>query len=272
MAELLTTLVVAFGLLTLTWLVSLARGDASVVDIAWGLGFVLIGWAIYLRLADSQLWSTILLGMVTAWGPRLSIHIARRNLGHGEDYRYQKMREKSPQTFGRDSLFKVFYLQGVLMTIVSLPLQWGISRPPIAGILPVIGLALYLVGLFFESVGDWQLARFKTDPAKKDRVMDQGLWRYTRHPNYFGDFCVWWGIYLVALAAGHWWTIVGPLVMSALLMKYSGAGLLEKTIGRRRPGYDEYVARTNGFFPGPPNRAKRRRSLNRVDSREDRGP
>lgn len=256
MAELVTTLVVALGLMTLTWLVSLARSDASVVDISWGLGFFLIGWAIYLRLAEGQLWSTILLAMVTVWGLRLSIHIARRNLGHGEDYRYKKIREKSPQTFGRDSLFKVFYFQGLLMTVVSLPLQWGISRPPIAGVLPILGLALYLVGLFFESVGDWQLAKFKADPANKDRVMDQGLWRYTRHPNYFGDFCVWWGIYLVALAAGHWWTIVGPLVMTGLLMKYSGAGLLEKTIGRRRPGYDEYVARTNGFFPGPPNRAK----------------
>ena len=185
MAELVTTLVVALGLMTLTWLVSLARSDASVVDISWGLGFFLIGWAIYLRLAEGQLWSTILLAMVTVWGLRLSIHIARRNLGHGEDYRYKKMREKSPQTFGRDSLFKVFYFQGLLMTVVSLPLQWGISRPPIAGVLPILGLALYLVGLFFESVGDWQLAKFKADPANKDRVMDQGLWRYTRHPNYF---------------------------------------------------------------------------------------
>ena len=257
MAELLTTLVVVFGLMTLTWSVSIVRRDASIVDIVWGLGFVLIGWAVYLRHADGLTWSKILLAMVTVWGLRLAIHIGRRNLGKGEDYRYQAMRKKGPQTFARDSLFKVFYLQGVLMTLVSLPLQWGIGRAPDSGVLPVFGLGLYLVGLFFESVGDWQLSKFKADPANKGKVMDQGLWRYTRHPNYFGDFCVWWGIYLVALAAGHWWTIVGTLVMSALLMRYSGAGLLEKTIGSRRPGYDEYVARTNGFFPGPPKSGER---------------
>jgi len=251
--ELTTTLVVVFVLMTLTWVVSVARRDASVVDIVWGLGFVLVGWAIWLRFADGELGAGLLLGMVTVWGLRLSIHVGRRNLAKGEeDYRYRAMREKRPETFARDSLFKVFYFQGVLMALVSLPLQWGISRPPTTGLLPVLGLALYALGLFFETVGDWQLSRFKADPANKEKVMDQGLWRYTRHPNYFGDFCVWWGIYLVALAAGHWWTIVGPLIMSALLLRYSGAGLLEKTIGKRRPGYDEYAARTNMFFPGPP--------------------
>jgi steroid 5-alpha reductase family enzyme len=252
MAELGITLVIAFAWMTVGWVVSLLRRDASVVDIGWGLGFVLVAWAIYMRLADGELWARVLLAMVSLWGVRLSIHIARRNLGKGEDYRYRAMREKRPDTFARDSLFTVFYLQAVLMAIVSLPLQWGISRPPSTGALPILGLFVYALGVFFEAVGDWQLARFKADPANKDRVMDRGLWRYTRHPNYFGDFCVWWGIYLIALAAGHWWTIGGPVVMTALLMKYSGAGLLEKTIGKRRPGYAEYIRRTNGFFPGPP--------------------
>lgn len=251
MAELVTTLVVVFGLMTITWIISITRKDASVVDIVWGLGFVLVGWVIYLRFADGEPWASILLGMVTIWGLRLAIHIGRRNLKKGEDYRYKSMRDKRPETFVRDSLFKVFYFQGLLMTLVSLPLQFGISRPPDPGVVPIVGLALYLTGLFFEAGSDWQLTRFKADPTNRGKVMDQGLWRYTRHPNYFGDFCVWWGIYVVSLAAGLWWTIAGPLVMSALLMKYSGAGLLEKTIGRRRPGYEEYVARTNGFFPGP---------------------
>jgi steroid 5-alpha reductase family enzyme len=256
MPELITTLVVVFGLMTATWIVSIVRVDASVVDIVWGLGFVLIGWAIYLRLAEGDLWSQVLLAMVSIWGLRLSIYVGRRNLAKGEeDYRYQAMRKRRPDTFARDSLFIVFYFQGVLMTLISLPLQFGISQPPATGLLPILGVLVFLVGLFFESVGDWQLARFKANPANKGQVMDRGLWRYTRHPNYFGDFCVWWGIYLIALAAGHWWTIVGPLAMSALLMRYSGAGLLEKTIGRRRPGYDEYVARTNKFFPGPRRRA-----------------
>jgi steroid 5-alpha reductase family enzyme len=123
---------------------------------------------------------------------------------------------------------------------------------PLFGILDVTGIGLWIAGLTFETVGDFQLARFKADPANKDKVLDTGLWRYTRHPNYFGDFLVWWGLYLIALAGGGWWTAIGPLVMTALLIRYSGAGLLEKTIGQRRPGYAEYVQRTNAFFPGPP--------------------
>jgi steroid 5-alpha reductase family enzyme len=262
MAELILTLIVVFALMTVGWIISIVRRDASVVDIGWGLGFVLIAWASYLRFAEGELWARLLLGMATVWGLRLAIHVARRNLPKGEDYRYKAMREKGPDTFARDSLFTIFYFQGVLMTVVSLPLQWGISRPPPTAVLAYLGLAIFAVGLFFEAVGDWQLAQFKADPANRNRVMDKGLWRYTRHPNYFGDFCVWWGIYLVALAAGHWWTIVGPLVMTALLMRYSGAGLLEKTIGKRRPGYEEYVERTNGFFPGPPKKPTESTGIN----------
>ncbi|MEX0947086.1 MAG: DUF1295 domain-containing protein, partial [Acidimicrobiia bacterium] len=156
------------------------------------------------------------------------------------------------------SLGTVFGLQGVLMWLVSLPVQAGIAGSDSGetlSLLDAIGITVWLVGIFFESVGDWQLARFKANSANKGQVMDQGLWRLTRHPNYFGDFCVWWGLFFIAIAGGEWWTLVGPLVMTALLMKYSGAGLLEKTIGTRRHGYDEYARRTNAFFPGPPKKS-----------------
>jgi steroid 5-alpha reductase family enzyme len=165
------------------------------------------------------------------------------------------MRERHGRRFPLVSLVTVFGLQGLLMWAVSLPVQAGqLGTAPI-GWLDAVGVAIWGVGLFFETVGDFQLARFKADPANRGKVMDGGLWRYTRHPNYFGDFMVWWGIYLVAVAGGAWWTVVGPLVMTALLVRYSGAGLLEKTITRRRPEYAEYIRRTSGFFPLPPRRA-----------------
>lgn len=257
MVEVLTTTAsIAVGLMVITWLVSLRMDDVSIVDIVWGFGFVLIGWATFLLFTpkSDRLWAQILLTMATVWGLRLAIYIGLRKRGKGEDFRYKTMRDLAPETFPRDSLFKVFLLQAGLMWIVSLSLQAGIAFPlasGVVGLAPWLGLPLFVLGLGFEAVGDWQLARFKADPGNHGKVMDRGLWRYTRHPNYFGDFCVWWAIYVFAFDAGHWWTIIGPLVMSVLLMKYSGAGLLEKTIGKRRPGYDEYAARTNAFFPGP---------------------
>lgn len=248
---LLTTVIVALGLMILTWLVSLTVKDASIVDVVWGLGFVLIGWVTFARFPNDPP-SLIPLAMVTLWGLRLAIYIGLRKRGKGEDYRYKAMRDQARDTFPRDSLFKVFLIQAVLLWLVSLPLQIGIAAPPISvDVVVVGGILIWGLGFIFESVGDWQLARFKADPANQGKVMERGLWRYTRHPNYFGDFCVWWGIFLIALAGGHWWTVIGPIVMSVLLMKVSGAGLLEKTIGQRRPGYEEYAARTNAFFPGP---------------------
>ena len=145
------------------------------------------------------------------------------------------------------------------MWVVSLPVQVGQvpATPPALTWIDYLGAAVWLVGLLFESVGDRQLARFKADPTNEGKVMDRGLWRYTRHPNYFGDFMVWWGLYLIALATVvAWWTVIGPIVMSVLLIRVSGKAMLEKTIGKRRPGYDDYVRRTSGFFPMPPRRSR----------------
>ena len=253
----------AGGAMVLLWLVSLWRRDASIVDIFWGPGFVLVAWAVLAWVSahdlpdggDARRW--LLVSLVTVWGLRLGGYLAYRNLGKGEDYRYVAMREKAGGRFWIVSLFKVFLLQGLFLWVVSLPVQAGQlpSTPDGIGPLAVIGAVVWAVGLFFETLGDAQLARFKADPANKGRVMDRGLWRYTRHPNYFGDFSVWWGIYLVALEGhGTWWAVAGPLLMSFLLIRVSGVAMLEKTIGTRRPGYEEYVRRTSAFFPRPPRR------------------
>ena len=248
---------VVLALVTVLWGVSLAVRDSSIVDIFWGSGFVVIAWLGFAAGDDGGARSWLLALMVTAWGLRLSAYLARRNLGKGEDHRYREMRRRHGDSWPLRSLFVVFWLQGALMWVVSLPVQAAMADPATAGLGPLdwIGVAVWAVGLGFEAAGDWQLARFKADPANRGRVMDRGLWRYTRHPNYFGDFCVWWGIWLVALAAGTaWWTVVGPLLMSFLLIRVSGVAMLERSIGKRREGYEDYAGRTSAFFPRPPRR------------------
>ena len=250
---LLTSLAVILGAMLLLWLVSLARKDASVVDPFWGTGFVLVSWTACLlnRSEDSRSW--LLTTLVSIWGTRLSLFLLWRNWGHGEDRRYQAMREHHGSRFWWVSLLTVFVLQAVILWFVSFPIQFALtnkSANPL-GIGDALGAVVYFIGLMFESIGDWQLARFKANPANAGRVMDNGLWRFTRHPNYFGDFCVWWGLYLIAAVGGAWATILSPMLMSVLLLKVSGVTLLEKTIGERRPDYAEYRRRTNAFIPGP---------------------
>ncbi len=238
-----------------TWLLSLALTNASIVDIAWGLGFVAVAWSVRLRIddgLDARQWP--LVAMTTVWGLRLAGYLFWRNRGHGEDYRYRAMRKKYGPRFGLISLGTVFLLQGSLMFVVSLPVQLGqIDDTRSLGVVAVIGVVVYLVGLGFEVVGDTQLARFKADPASAGTVMDRGLWRYTRHPNYFGDACVWWGIGLVAAETGIGaWGLIGSALMTVLLRRVSGVTLLERSLVKRRAGYVEYVARTSPFLPRPP--------------------
>jgi len=221
----------------------------------WGLGFVLVAWAVRLTTDqgdDARQW--LLVAMTTAWGLRLAVHLFIRNHGHGEDYRYRAMRKHYGPRFGVISLYSVFGLQGLLMFVVSLPVQLGQADPtPGLGVVAAVGVALWAIGMFFESVGDAQLARFKANPDNAGRVMNQGLWRYTRHPNYFGDACVWWGIGIVAAETGAGaWGLIGSAVMTFLLRRVSGVTMLEKTIGRRRAGYDEYIRTTSPFIPRPP--------------------
>lgn len=258
-ATALSTAAIAIAvLMLLTWLVSLALKNASIVDIVWGLGFVLVAWVVRWQVddgLDARQW--LLVVMTSIWGLRLGGYLWWRNHGKGEDFRYRAMRKHWGPRFGLISLATVFGLQGALMFVVSLPVQLGQVRPtPDLGVLAWLGVAVWVVGLFFETVGDAQLSRFKKDPANAGTVMDRGLWRYTRHPNYFGDACVWWGIALVAAetTVGRW-GLVGAVVMTVLLRRVSGVTLLEKSLVKRRAGYAEYVARTSPFIPRPPKRA-----------------
>lgn len=264
--SLLGNLVVIGALMTGLWLVSVIVRDASIVDIFWGPAFIAIVWVQYLRswvlqgpacgdfCAEPYPPATALIVpvLVTVWGLRLALHLAWRNLGRGEDRRYVRMRERFGPRFPLISLGVVFLLQAGLAWVVSLPAQVATARLDLGAPPVVLGIAVWAVGLAFETIGDLQLAAFRRNPANADGVMDRGLWRYTRHPNYFGDFCVWWGISLIAVSTGEWWTVIGPIVMSILLIRVSGAGLLERSIGERRPGYAEYVRRTSGFIPRPP--------------------
>ncbi len=252
---LLATAGVIAALMLSTWLLSVVIRDASIVDLVWGLGFVLSAWTVVIVGDGTEARMLLIAGLVTVWGLRLSGYLAWRNIGSGEDRRYQSMRRHWGDRFWLISLATVFLMQGVIMWIVALPVQLAgtTDDPSNLGLLAGIGVAVWAVGLFFETVGDAQLARFKADPANEGEVMDRGLWRYTRHPNYFGDFCVWWGIFLVAAeTVPARWAVIGPILMSVMLMKYSGVGMLERSIGKRRPGYAEYARRTSTFFPLPP--------------------
>ena len=248
------TLVAVIGTLTLLWVLGTVRRDVSIIDAFWGTGFVMTAWLAVALNAPPQTRPLLLAGLATIWGLRLSLYLLWRNWGRGEDRRYVAMRDHHGPRFWWISLWTVFLLQGVILWFVSLPLQVATvqnSSSPL-GWLDGVGAAFWLIGLIFETFGDWQLAKFQADPANAGQVMDRGLWRYTRHPNYFGDFCVWWGLYLIAAAGGAGWTCLSPLLMSVLLMKVSGVTLLESTITHRRPAYEAYRARTNAFFPGPP--------------------
>jgi steroid 5-alpha reductase family enzyme len=237
------------------WLVSLPIRNVSIVDTMWSLMFLLAA-GVYVSGQESLApRAVVTLAMVAAWALRLASYISWRNRGHGEDFRYQRIRARNEPGFAIKSLYLVFGLQAALAWVISLPLLAAVNSNAAITLLDWAGGLLWAVGMVFEVVGDAQLARFKGDAGNRGKVMDRGLWRYTRHPNYFGDFCVWWGFFLLALAGGGWWSVVGPALMTVLLLKVSGVALLEKDIGKRRPGYRDYIRRTNAFFPGPPRAA-----------------
>ncbi len=251
---LLVCLAINLAIMVLLWLLSLALRNASIVDIYWGVGFVVTSWSAAILNQNDSWRVQVLLVLITIWGFRLALYVVWRNRGHGEDRRYQAMREHHGVRFWWVSLGTVFLLQGVLLWLISMPLQAAAAVTEEITVWrgsDIAGAVLWLVGFAFETIGDWQLARFKSDPANKNRVMDRGLWRYTRHPNYFGDCCLWWGLYLLAAGQGVWWTIGSPIMMTLLLLKVSGVALLESDIRERRPEYAEYQRRTNAFLPGP---------------------
>jgi steroid 5-alpha reductase family enzyme len=238
--------------LTVVWAVSLKLKDASVADVCWGLGCVLLAWLYVARSPALTPRSWVVALLITLWGGRLSLHIFRRNHGRGEDPRYRAMRASHGRAFWWRSLFVVFWLQGALLWFVAIPVFVAIRAPQPASltIVDLAGVVIFAVGFAFEVVGDVQLARFKLDPANRGKVLDSGLWRYTRHPNYFGDAALWWGVFVVAAATPDGWqTLLSPLVMTLLLLRVSGVTLLEDSLKVSKPGYGDYINRTSAFVP-----------------------
>jgi steroid 5-alpha reductase family enzyme len=245
-------LVVILGIAFLTWLGSLRTRDVSIVDSVWSL-FFLAAAAVYAALVPERgPRAALALALVAVWAVRLAAYLTTRNWGEPEDRRYQAIRRHHEPGFAVKSLYLIFGLQGLLAWVISLPLLGAIAAPRPLNQLDAVAVTLWLFGFVFETVADLQLARFKRRPESRGRALDTGLWRYTRHPNYFGEFCLWWGIYLLAAAGGAWWSVAAPLLLSFLLLRVSGVALLERDITERRPAYRQYIERTNAFFPGPP--------------------
>ncbi len=247
-------------LAVLGWLASLARRNVNLVDSLWSLFFMTAAGIYAWAAPDAGARAALVLALVVPWALRLAGHLALRNLGQPEDRRYQSIRANNSPGFAWKSLIIVFGLQGVLAWLISLPLAAAVFSPAPLNALDAAGAALVLLGLTLETVADRQLYRFKADPANRGRVLDRGLWRYSRHPNYFGEACVWWGFWLIALAGGAWWSLVAPLLMTWLLLRVSGVVLLERDIAERRPAYRDYAARTSAFIPLPPRRDAGRHS------------
>ena len=240
------------GLAVATWLVSLKKGDVSIVDGLWPV-FIWVGGLVYLCRAPPTPRGWTAMALLTIWALRLCIHISVRNHGEPEDRRYRKIRANNQPNFEWKSLYIVFLLQALLAWIVALPLMATRGASSL-GWLDAIAIALAVSGILFEALADRQLARFKAGNDTGDRVLDTGLWRYSRHPNYFGECCAWWGFGLLGLAAGAWWSLASPILMTVLLLKVSGVTLLEVDIGERRPGYARYVRETSAFVPRRPKR------------------
>jgi len=237
-----------------TWLLSVAMKNASIVDIVWGFGFAVNAIVLAVVLNGDSSRQRLVAVLVGVWGFRLAAYLAKRNIGHGEDWRYKAMRKKKGGAFPLISLITVFGLQGVLMFVVSLPVMFSnADTSPSVGPIAVMGVLAWFVGFFFEAVGDAQLARFKKDPSNSGKVMNKGLWSLTRHPNYFGDSLMWWGIWIIAAETGSGVvSIIGPIVMTFFLLRVSGVPMLERSLSKRREGWDEYVRTTSGFIPRPP--------------------
>jgi len=250
-------LAAVMAMMVCAWILSLIIKNAGIADIFWGLGFVLIAWLTFF-LADGYHSRKILLAvLVSIWGLRLAAYIGLRTRGKGEDHRYQTWRAQHGNNFWWVSLFNIFGLQGILLWVISLVVQAGqiASEPEGLGWMDVSGFMIWTIGFVFEAVADFQLYRFKADPVNRGKVMDRGLWAYTRHPNYFGESLIWWGIFLITLSTpNNLWTVISPVTITFLLLKVSGVTLLEKTMVEKRPAYRAYKENTSAFFPWFPGR------------------
>jgi steroid 5-alpha reductase family enzyme len=239
-------------LMTTLWIASVILKNVSIVDMFWGFGFVLTAGFYFLNTDSSDLRKIVLLLLVALWGLRLSLYLAWRNIGKGEDFRYRKFRQYyGEKRYWWISFFQTFLLQGVLMWLISAPLLGAMlnSNRNALNIIDFLGIAFWIIGFLFESGGDFQLARFRSDPGNKGKVLDSGFWHYTRHPNYFGDSSVWWGFGLICIGTGSYLPVLGSLLMTALIIKVSGVALLEKSLKEKKPEYQEYIRKTSAFIP-----------------------
>jgi steroid 5-alpha reductase family enzyme len=241
------------------WAISVRLRDVSFIDSFWAFGMAMLAVSTYVQAQGAQDRMILITGLTLLWGLRLSIHLFTRWRAEGEDPRYKRIighaMDKKGWSFAKTALLQVFALQAVLLFIVCLPAQLGQmpAEPARLGPLAWIGAAIALAGIAFETVGDWQLRRFRADPATKGKVLDTGLWRYTRHPNYFGDACTWWGIWLVAAETTlGLYAVIGPILITWLLTRLSGVPMLEHGLKKRRAGYEDYIRRTSSFLPWPP--------------------
>lgn len=239
-----------------TWLYSLYRKNVNIVDSLWSLMFLAGAVTFTVLAGELNERNILLLSLVTVWSLRLSSFLTLRNWGEDEDRRYREIRANNEPYFKLKSLYIIFGLQALLAWIISIPLLTAISSTAEIGLIEIIATAIWVTGFLFEATADQQLYRFKSNPDNKGKVLDSGLWAYSRHPNYFGEFLIWWGFFLFALSAGAWWTVFSPLLMTLLLLKVSGVSLMEKGITERRSQYREYIESTNAFFPGKPRNNK----------------
>ena len=240
---------VALGLLG--WFLSLVRNNVTHVDSMWSLFFCLTAYTTALLSTDLSVRAVIVLALASMWALRLSIYLTWRNWGPHEDHRYVEIRNNNPP-FWLTSIYIVFGLQALLAWVISVSIYAAIDSAKALNWLDYLAITLFVFGFIWEVLADWQLTSFKTNLQNKGKVLNTGVWRYSRHPNYFGECCVWWSFYLFALATGAWWTLISPILMTLLLLKVSGVSLLEQTIVNRRPTYANYIRTTNAFLPGLP--------------------
>jgi steroid 5-alpha reductase family enzyme len=251
MSVALAGLLVAAALMLIGWTISVARRDVSIVDALWGPVIAAIGITYFFAVGEYSARGWLIVSLAGLWALRLAAHVLWRNHGQPEDRRYREIRARNEPGFWWRSLYLIFGLQAVLAWITGLPLFGAVTSTAPLNALDLLGAGLWAVGLAWEAVADLQLARFQRRPGAEARVMDRGLWRYSRHPNYFGEFCLWWGLWLIAAAGGAWWTVIGPVLLTFFLFRVSGVALTEKDIATRRPEYQAYIRRTSAFFPRP---------------------
>ena len=239
-------------MLTTLWVISIFLKNVSIVDLFWGFGFVVSAIVYFIYSDGYEARKILLLALVSIWGFRLSIYLAFRNIGKGEDFRYAQFRKNyGEHRYWWISFFQTFLLQGILMWLISAPLLGAMyySGNTSLGILDFIGIAFWIIGISFETGGDFQLAKFKSNPENKGKVLNTGFWKYTRHPNYFGDSSIWWGYGFICIAASSYIPALGSILMTALIIKVTGVALLEKSLNDTKPQYREYIEKTSSFIP-----------------------